>query len=45
MNELKARIKELEAQVKTLNDEVFYWRGMYDRVMVEYTALALKVKE
>jgi cell division protein FtsB len=39
MNELEARIAELEAEVKKLNDEVFYWRTAFDRALVAYTKL------
>ena len=42
MNELEARIRELEAEVKKLNDEVFYWRKAFDRALVAYTNLERK---
>ena len=42
MTELEARIAELEAEVKKLNDEVFYWRTAFDRALVAYTKLERK---
>ena len=43
MNELEARIKELEAEVAKLKDEVFYWRTAFDRALVAFTNLERKL--
>jgi hypothetical protein len=42
MNEFEARIAELEAEVKKLNDEVFYWRKAFDRALEAFTKLERK---
>ena len=43
MNELEANVKELEAEVLKLKDEIFYWRTAFDRALVAYTKLERKV--
>jgi cell division protein FtsB len=43
MTEQEARIAELEAEVKKLNDEVFYWRKAFDRALVAYTNIERKL--
>jgi cell division protein FtsB len=43
MSELEARIKELEAEVAKLKDEVFYWRTAFDRALVAFTNLERKL--
>jgi hypothetical protein len=43
MEDFEARIKELEAEVLKLKDEVFYWRTAFDRALVAYTTLERKI--
>jgi hypothetical protein len=43
MNELEAKVKELEAEVLKLKDEVFYWRTAFDRALTAYAKLERKI--